>query len=293
MRRTAKRKRSVGVAVHPGKDYGSTKLPFGQDRNSVHQKGDYTVVSVFDGHGPNGHKVSDRVNAMLPRMILGQLLPGLDSSEIQEILRTSFAKCAKKIKNLQSGTTATVAVITPSQIVLANLGDSPALLFTKDGTLLHHTKDHDHENPEEKRRCVWEYYNDDFTGRIGTGLMVSRAFGDRADESAGKLDIPDLYVWPIPLNAYLAVCSDSFAEEIRWKQGHSMILAPNGPTEIAEELHKVLVRKEFNVDHAAKTAVKERVQKFFQKEQGYYEGDNTTLVLMDLSPKKRRNTRKH
>jgi len=288
MRKTQRQKHAIGVAAHPGKDFDSKKIPFGQDRHSVHHKGTYTVVSVFDGHGSDGHKVSERVNSLLPSLILEQLVPELSGSAIEQILKKSFATCSKAIKDKYSGTTATVAVITPTEIVLANLGDSPALLFTKEGKLLHTTHDHTHDNLEERKRASWDYYDDDISWRIGTGLMVSRAFGDRIEETAGLLHVPEIYRWSQPTNAYLAVCSDSFTEEYRRIKGVQLIMAPNGAKEIVEEIYSVLDREKLNVSRAAKRAVEERVKKFYDAKNGWYNGDNTTLVLLDLCKKSRK-----
>ena len=278
--------RTVGSAAHPG--YGFGKPAKDQDRHRILHVGEYTILSVFDGHGPSGHIVSEFVNTHLPDLVQSKLTPGLEAPAIQTILTESFASCAKAVRTTPgantSGTTAVVAVITPRNIVVANLGDSPALLFGKDGTLIAHSNDHDYDNPSERARVLAAKarWIQDSAGvyRLNGSLMVSRAFGDLHEEP-GKIDVPELYTWPNPPSAYLAVLSDSFGEEI---QG-SRINPVNGPKEMVREIHGALSKELFDVSRGSGRAVTERVEKLGPGAfpGGEYFGDNTTLIIANTT----------
>jgi serine/threonine protein phosphatase PrpC len=278
--------RTVGSAAHPGYGYG--KPAKDQDRHRILHVGEYTILSVFDGHGPSGHIVSDFVNTHLPDLVQSKLTPGLEAPAIQTILTESFASCAKEVRTspgaTTSGTTAVVAVITPRNIVVANLGDSPALLFGKDGTLIAHSNDHDYDNPSERARVLAAKgrWIQDSAGvyRLNGALMVSRAFGD-LNEEPGKIDVPELYTWPNPPSAYLAVLSDSFGEEIEG----SRINPVNGPKEMVREIHGALSKELFDVARGSGRAVTERVEKLGPGAfpGGEYFGDNTTLIIANTT----------
>lgn len=51
-----------------------------------------------------------------------------------------------------SGSTLILAVITPQHVILANCGDSRALILGEKGTVLLETKDHKPESKDEKYR---------------------------------------------------------------------------------------------------------------------------------------------
>jgi len=275
--------RIVGEYGHPG--YGYHKSPDkDQDRDKILHVGEYTILCVFDGHGPSGHLISEFANNRLPELIQSKLTPGLDSPAIQQILIDSFATCAGEVKVKSeariSGTTATVVIITPTHIVVANAGDSPALLFNKSGTLLAHTNDHDYENEAERSRVLSEggRWIQDLQGiyRLNGALMTTRGFGDLASGLA-KSDVPELYTWPNTPDTYVSVSSDSFAEVLVG----SDIKPLNGPREMVAELYDALRKANFNLVNAAQRAVRTRVEKFgpLEFEGDQYYGDNTVLIL--------------
>lgn len=88
--------------------------------------------------------------------------------------------CVNPIAPDNVGTTAVVAVIGPCQIVVANCGDSRAVL-SRGGNVVPLSKDHKPDREDESNRIVaaggriiyWEGY------RVGGLLAMSRAIGDR------------------------------------------------------------------------------------------------------------------
>ena len=278
--------RTVAESSHPG--YGSKSAAKDQDRGKILHVGEYTILCVFDGHGPAGHIISDFVNNQLPALVQSKLTPGLASDAIQTILTESFATCSTavnaKSEARASGTTATVAVITPTHIVVANAGDSPALLFDKKGTLLANTNDHDYENDAERKRVLaaggrWEKDSQGIFRLNGT-LMTSRGFGDLSVGS-GKSDVPELYSWPNTPDTYVSVSSDSFAEALVG----SNIKPLNGPKEMVAELYGALSSERFDIGKAARRAVHDRVERFGPTAFGgdEYFGDNTILLLANTT----------
>ncbi|KAF4385118.1 hypothetical protein F8388_014251 [Cannabis sativa] len=107
--------------------------------------GDGVFGGVFDGHGPNGHVVSEFVRNRLPLLLLSQK-ESVDKELNYESFRdktidtgttSSFKVLDKEIKLLQnfdfscSGTTAVVTIRKGEDLIIANLGDSRAILGTR------------------------------------------------------------------------------------------------------------------------------------------------------------------
>lgn len=78
----------------------------------------------------------------------------------------------------ESGCTCVCAVITPTHVVCANVGDSRCIVgSTTTGTTIALTDDHKPSNPEERARIekVGAFVRDD---RVNGELAMSRALGD-------------------------------------------------------------------------------------------------------------------
>jgi len=86
----------------------------------------------------------------------------------------------KKVSNedyaMDTGTTACVILITPSQIICSNAGDTRGVLM-RDGKAVELSHDHKPQDPEETRRInnAKHMVDDD---RVDGNLALSRAFGD-------------------------------------------------------------------------------------------------------------------
>ena len=76
-----------------------------------------------------------------------------------------------------SGSTAVTAFVTPTHIVVANCGDSRALLVGSDGSALFASEDHKPYSDEEKRRIEGAGGTVSMK-RVNGDLAVSRALGD-------------------------------------------------------------------------------------------------------------------
>jgi len=134
------------------------------------------LAAVFDGHG--GPEVSN----ILSKEFVEFLEDKLDKFGItEENLINSFVEYDESLRErFHSGSTATMALVTPDKIWLANLGDSRTIVFTPSGEIKMRTVDHKPGDPEEKARIeaaggmVIRYG----VPRVNGNLAVSRAFGD-------------------------------------------------------------------------------------------------------------------
>ncbi|XP_065849591.1 probable protein phosphatase 2C 72 [Euphorbia lathyris] len=182
---------------------------------------DGALCGVFDGHGKNGHIISKIVRNRLPSLLLSQkqalaIENGKDDFGVQmwkEACVSAFKVMDKEVKlreNLDcscSGTTAVVVVRQGEDLVIANLGDSRAILGTinENGIMpVQLTTDLKPSQPSEAeriRKCngrvhalkeephiqrVW-LPNEDYPG-----LAMSRAFGDFLLKNHGVIALPDI-----------------------------------------------------------------------------------------------------
>ncbi|MED6167163.1 hypothetical protein PIB30_000414 [Stylosanthes scabra] len=207
---------------------------------------DMIFCGIFDGHGPWGHFVAKRVReSMAPCLLcnwqetLSQTSLDLDPDSVDvdvdvdveaekmqnwfEIWKHSYLKtCAaidreleqnRKIDSFFSGTTALSIVRQGEQIVIANVGDSRAVLATTsdDGSLvpIQLTVDFKPNLPQEAERILERqgrvFCLEDEPGvhRVwlpdeeSPGLAMSRALGDYCVKEYGLISVPEVTQWNI------------------------------------------------------------------------------------------------
>ncbi|XP_022865422.1 probable protein phosphatase 2C 72 [Olea europaea var. sylvestris] len=238
---------------HPG------SKGFNQDSAILYQGygiEDGAFCGVFDGHGKNGHIVSKLVRNRLPLLLLnqrnaiakistsaiytsslkrsgsvnGELVPSKNFMKWKEAGLSAFKVMDKELKLLDkfdfccSGTTAVVVVKQGGDLVIANLGDSRAILGTKTENgikAVQLSTDFKPEVPGEAeriRKCngrvlalkeephiqrVWLPHED------SPGLAMSRAFGDFLLKYHGIISIPDISYHHISTNdQFLVLATD-------------------------------------------------------------------------------------
>ena len=95
-----------------------------------------------------------------------------------------------------AGTTATVVLITRTQMICANAGDSRTVL-SKGGRAKDMSEDHKPENPGELRRiqAAGGFVED---GRVNGMLALSRALGDFEYKNNTQIDAKDQAVSAFP-----------------------------------------------------------------------------------------------
>ncbi|CAL4893038.1 unnamed protein product [Urochloa decumbens] len=192
---------------------------------------DTIFCGIFDGHGPWGHYVAKAVRDSLPASLLCHwqealaLASLIDGGEKKlsdcrfDLWEQSYAAaCAavdeelrrsRRLDAVNSGCTALSVVKQGDLMVVANVGDSRAVLATAsdDGAALaavQLTVDFKPNLPQEKeriRRCNGQVYchADEpglhrvwGPGRDSPGLAMSRAFGDYSVKDYGVISAPEV-----------------------------------------------------------------------------------------------------
>ncbi|KAK7310227.1 hypothetical protein RJT34_07611 [Clitoria ternatea] len=190
-------------------------------------KEDNIFCGVFDGHGPNGHMVAKKVRDSLPLKLVSQWNVDSNNNGFTFVddkvrnfgkLRESFVKACKVMdKELKihhqlecycSGTTAVTLFKQGHHLVIANVGDSRAVLGTRD---LHDsliaiqlTTDLKPNLPREAERIrickgrVFELESEPGVARVwlpnvnAPGLAMARAFGDFCLKDFGVISVPEV-----------------------------------------------------------------------------------------------------
>ncbi|KAB1213932.1 putative protein phosphatase 2C 73 [Morella rubra] len=188
-------------------------------------QGDMIFCGIFDGHGPWGHLVAKRVRESVPASLLCNWQESIAStSEVDQNLHRfdiwkqsylkTYATIDQELKNhsridsFYSGTTALTIVKQGEHLVIANVGDSRAVLATTsdDGHLvpLQLSMDFKPNLPQEAERIaeskgrVFCLRDEPGVYRIWrpndetTGLALSRALGDYSLKDFGLISVPDV-----------------------------------------------------------------------------------------------------
>ncbi|XP_054800577.1 probable protein phosphatase 2C 34 [Prosopis cineraria] len=196
---------------------------------------DLMFCGIFDGHGQWGHFVAKRVREAMPPSLLcnwqetlaqtSLLDPHIDidmeaekKRHISDIWKHSYLKTCvaidrelkqhRKINSFYSGTTALSIVKQGGLLVIANVGDSRAVLATtsEDGSLVavQLTVDFKPSLPQEAERItrcqgrVFCLEDEPGVHRVwlpheeSPGLAMSRAFGDHCVKEYGLISVPEV-----------------------------------------------------------------------------------------------------
>ncbi|KAK5840697.1 hypothetical protein F383_20162 [Gossypium arboreum] len=193
---------------------------------------DMIFCGIFDGHGSWGHIVAKRVKKSVPASLLCNWQKALSLTSLPRQLDTEFnstfhhfdiwkqsylktyadvdleLKHHPGIDAFRSGTTALTIIKQGGHLVIANVGDSRAVLATTsdDGKLvpLQLTVDFKPNIPEEAERIlqcngrVFCLRDEPGVYRVWTpngdtpGLALSRAIGDHCVKEFGLISVPDV-----------------------------------------------------------------------------------------------------
>jgi serine/threonine protein phosphatase PrpC len=132
--------------------------------------------------------------------------------DVEEMVRGAFARVNDRFLEMNpedgSGATATVLVKTAGggkkggggQVIVANVGDSRAVLCEGGDVVRQITVDHNPGRPEERARIEAAGGFVEKAGgvaRVAGMLAVSRSFGDRALRGAGVVAEPHVEIWEV------------------------------------------------------------------------------------------------
>eukprot|EP01066_Platyproteum_vivax_P013876 Platyproteum_vivax@DN6257_c0_g1_i1.p1 len=232
-----------------------------QDDFCILKVDDWAMYGVFDGHGPFGHDVSNYVQTHLPKLIASD--PQLLTDPVT-CMRNNFIQIHKllekgKINCQLSGCTSTVVIHREQQLIVAHVGDSRAVLVSRDpgrgrSRVLATDLTEDHKPNLERemkrinaaggqvRRLEGDIPHRVFLkGKHYPGLAMSRALGDLLGGQAGVIADPDVTVYDVEegKDLFLILCSDGVWEFISSQEAADMVqkkISRHGVHEAAEAL---------------------------------------------------------
>eukprot|EP00434_Breviolum_minutum_P028973 symbB.v1.2.025631.t1/scaffold2500.1/size77671/7 len=207
-----------------------------QDTWFVLKMDTFSLFGVLDGHGPNGHEISQFVKEHLPKLIVQD--PRSKSPEVGACLVDAFKKMQrlvvaaenrKRLPAKTSGTTATVALLDHerAKLTIAHVADSAAAVGSKQGGKWIGkavTRDHKPNMKGERERIEKTGAKVGFDGtnhRVYAkdsrfpGLNMSRCLGDTLGHSeCGIICEPELARVDLDSNSeqILLICSDGVWE---------------------------------------------------------------------------------
>ena len=213
---------------------------------------EFNIFAVLDGHGDNGHIVSQLASKYLIKKFTNLTKDFGDAESIYNFLKKSdyqkiiniFLETDNEIINKTkfdislSGSTCVFVIQLGEHIICANIGDSRAILvYDKDGQNQIFELSHDSKPdvPEEKKRIELlggtvhqvEDENGEKTGPFRVymknseqpGLAMSRSFGDKKAKFCGVIPIPDIIEYNLKWNyKYMVICSDGVWEFLSNKE---------------------------------------------------------------------------
>jgi serine/threonine protein phosphatase PrpC len=266
---------------------------------------DCDLFAVFDGHA--GSAVVRHTVDLLPKRIQAAIEAAggpvilRNLKGLADLLRQAFldhdkelARSASKMRD--SGSTATVVIVTATHIVFAYCGDSPAFMINPfTGAILKEIGKHEPAllGETERIKAAGGTVEIDEYGvpRVDGALMVSRAFGDfslkwpegkpppfEADWTRMKVTAaPDVMVWERPSVGLLAIMSDGLVET------NTNQLKPHA--HVAKDIQVALKTATFNLMEAAKAVNANHVLQATTLDgmaPHQYDGDDLSLILVDV-----------
>ena len=173
-----------------------------KEENLISNNKEYTF-GVFDGHGLQGHLVSEGIKNYLMNCTYDQY------SSKQKIVSmfNSLSKTIENSKNFDvfcSGSTAVIVHVSKEKIICANCGDSRSILINGFGNIVKLSRDHKPELIDEKKRIVAAGGRVDRIYGMGPyrvwfkdgdypGLAMSRSIGDTLAHKVGVSNIPEIF----------------------------------------------------------------------------------------------------
>ena len=209
----------------------------------------YIYMSVCDGHGIEGHFVSDFIKEILPfdmseNLKFYNILTDneKEKEKIYNAIKETFINANEKLVNNEeinswfSGSTCVSVIYTPEKLIIPNIGDSRAVLGrlinkeTNEYKAIELSRDHKPTEKDEERRIlendgrIQPFIEDgEFVGpqRVWIkeddvpGLAMTRSFGDRMAASVGVISEPEIkeYIFN-PNDKFMIIASDGIWEFI-------------------------------------------------------------------------------
>ena len=227
------------VKAKINQDRGGVQYPFGGRR-------DMAFFCVMDGHGRGGEKISEYCMTHLPKYVLAHKeLVGSPG----KALRAAFLQVDADLRRVlareatYAGTTCVVVLAIGNVLVIANAGDSRAVVGSVDpaapGRVVAKDLSHDHkpDSPAETARVlsmggfVSAESEEEGPSRVwlgramnSCGLAMARSLGDHALAAVGVIAEPEITTHVLtPNDRYLVLGSDGIWEFIGSQQAAEMV----------------------------------------------------------------------
>ena len=237
---------------------------------------DFNIFTVFDGHGVNGHLISQYVTKYFESFFKNNTNLNTIKNEDEiysilkknnyDIIKKAFQEAEDELENKTkidgnfSGTTCVMVIQIGEKIICANVGDSRAILVKENykvNRIIPLSIDQKPEIPEETRRIiksggevsqlvvdgekngpyrVWK------KGEAYPGLAMSRSIGDFIATSVGVIPVPKIIEETIGNNTkFIVIATDGIWEFLDNKKVVDMIspfYEKNDPDGACKELIK-------------------------------------------------------
>ena len=255
--------RKIYPFTHVGFD-GEADKENNQDRAFIEKnfagRNDYIYMSVCDGHGIEGHKVSEYIKQLLPKL-MSEVLKGKEienpnahqKEELYALIKDVFEESNQRlcdndeeINSFFSGSTCVSVIYTPTKLICPNIGDSRAVIGkynaqTCKWSSFELTRDHKPTEQDEAERILnsggrIQPFTDEDTGEpVGPqrvwimeddvpGLAMTRSFGDIVAASVGVNSVPEITEYILSEDdKFMLVASDGVWEFISSDECMKMI----------------------------------------------------------------------
>lgn len=169
---------------------------------------------ICDGHV--GAEAAEYTKDNLPRLFSDKIY---NKVNISQAYIESFEEISDSLRNQENGTTAISFLIKQNELIVANAGDSRAIIVQR-GSVKQMSKDHRLSNPDERKRIL------SCGGKIvgpyaclnknGRGLMPTRTIGDQVFKEIGIISTPEIVKWQIDDNDLVLVTgTDGLFDELK------------------------------------------------------------------------------
>ena len=253
----------------------------------------FNLFAILDGHGVNGHMVSQFASKYLIKKFTNIANKFNDTESIYNFLKKSdfqkiidiFLETDNQIINQKgfdislSGTTCVLIIQLYEHIICSNIGDSRAILIYDNNKIFELSQDSKPEVPEETKRInlmggIVDQVRNEFGIKTGPyrvyiknmdqpGLAMSRSFGDKKAKSCGVIPYPDIIEYTLNNDSkYMVICSDGVWE----------FLTNEDVMEIGNKFYK-----QNNINGFCKQLLKKSTE-MWEKEENYI--DDITIVTV-------------
>lgn len=169
-------------------------------------------------------------------------LPGIFQRLADGLYRALTESEELVVDKLRAGTTATLALLSPTRVIVANVGDSRGVLC-RGGQAVPLTRQHRPDDPEELDRIMAAGGRVTFVGvpRVDGQLAMTRAIGAFHLADQGVIAEPDVSVHTIDASqdAFLVLGTDGLFDVVRDEEVVATVMACDSVSEAASALSEL------------------------------------------------------